>query len=163
MTLPSISAFPSPLCPQRYPPFLPLSKMLFWLMRVSLFIRTLAGRIPGKGRDFAGYSSQWSSTATIAAESAHQLDVDSTMKNAAWTNLPQNALLVCFKGSQTGCQTFTHNKGQSLSQLFAGGIVNTVESETPCAWLVAFSCCPLSWPLSTHPILRIVSPLPCKV
>ena len=44
--------------------------MLFWLMRVSLFIRTLAGRIPGKGRDFAGYSSQWSSTATIAAESA---------------------------------------------------------------------------------------------
>jgi hypothetical protein len=61
------------------------------------------------------------------------------MKNVVWTTMPHNAILVCYKSPTTGCQTFTHNKGQTLSQVFAtAGKVAVTESITWASLSTAF-------------------------
>lgn len=92
---------------------------------------TLVARAAGLSPDFAPNSARWYDDLVINANSAADLKDPSSMKNAGWFTLPTNAIRVCFSGPSSHCATFTHNRGLTLSTLFATQFaVQTTEAYT---------------------------------
>lgn len=80
---------------------------------------TLVGRAAGLSPDFAPNSPLWYDERVINHHSSADLHNPSSMKNAGWFSIINNMIKVCFSGPNSNCATFTHNKGVTLSTLFA--------------------------------------------
>lgn len=79
---------------------------------------TLVARINGAGTEFSPISEYWANNITFNENTSADTSFSSSMKNAGWLNLKNNALLLCLTGANSGCAPFTHNRGMTLQKLF---------------------------------------------
>ena len=69
--------------------------------------------------DFSPTSPLWANEDVVSPWDAADLTRTTTMKNPGWFSVPNQVIRVCYSGPLNNCATFTHNRGLSLTDLFA--------------------------------------------
>jgi subtilisin-like proprotein convertase family protein len=92
---------------------------------------TLVGRILGTDNNFSPISTSWTDGVLINENTATSTIDTTTMKSQAWIDVPSDSVKLCHEGHATSCANFTHNRYNTLSQLFATpGAITTTEAWT---------------------------------
>ncbi|XP_027046202.1 uncharacterized protein LOC113673933 [Pocillopora damicornis] len=90
---------------------------------------TLVARVAGMSGDFSPTSPLWANEDVVSPWDAADITKTTSMKNPGWFSVPNRVIRMCYSGPRSDCATFTHNRGLTLTQLFATQFAVEVQEE----------------------------------
>ena len=79
--------------------------------------------------DFSPTSPLWANEDVVRPWDAADITKTTSMKNPGWFSVPNRVIRMCYSGPRSDCATFTHNRGLTLTQLFATQFAVEVQEE----------------------------------
>ena len=79
--------------------------------------------------DFSPTSPLWANEDVVSPWDAADITKTTSMKNPGWFSVPNRVIRMCYSGPRSDCATFTHNRGLTLTQLFATQFAVEVQEE----------------------------------
>ena len=79
--------------------------------------------------DFSPTSPLWANEDVVSPWDAADITKTTSMKNPGWFSVPNRVIRICYSGPRSDCATFTHNRGLTLTQLFATQFAVEVQEE----------------------------------
>ena len=79
--------------------------------------------------DFSPTSPLWANEDVVSPWDAADITKTTSMKNPGWFSVPNRVIRICYSGPRSDCTTFTHNRGLTLTQLFATQFAVEVQEE----------------------------------